>query len=177
MSKATNRMPAPAASRRSISSFTLKVIKADRGRPQDLLDDLLQRDNHEYSWLAWLIQRKVPRNGRPPGPSTPERSAIECTGYLLRIGKRVWRERHGLRRAPSRGANQAPVDRIIRRVIELLAVEEFPHLRGLIESDRLDEVIQDVKQASNMPPRPELVEYVGEFLDDVRREVLDIARE
>jgi hypothetical protein len=177
---------APIAERRKLgwqqrmAGFQGLVFKADRGNPDPLVDYCMSGDPRQLSGedmasLGWLIENKLARkdrplveqkrNGRPLGSLTPKNAAIGYAGNLVRVGKKWWCKQHGRTRAP--GPNKAPVDRLIKRAIEL-AEAEYPQARGKITAD-------DVHAASQLEPDARLRECMPDYDPQVQREILEIA--
>jgi hypothetical protein len=177
MSGATDRNPrfdfdriaelSKEAWRRRMAGFEGLVRKAIRGNPDPLIayidDDgtlLLSEDDRRS--LAWLLHKKLSRIGRPPGSVSPKNAAIACACCLVRIGKSVWRRKHGRQRVPE--AVTAP---LIKRAIELMEAH-FPETRGKISADA-------VGANSHLKPDSEPADYVAEYLDDAKREIIELA--
>jgi hypothetical protein len=169
---------APIAERKKLvwqqrmAGFQGLVFKAYRGNPDPLIERLQSAESGELTqddceWLAWLIERKLPRIGRPTGSVSPKTAATRCASCLVNIGKAAWRKKHGFKRAPTKGPRKAPIELMAKRAIELMEVE-FPGARRQIRRE-------DVITGANLEPRREVVEYVADFLSDARREITDIA--
>jgi hypothetical protein len=142
------------------------TFKALRGKPDPLVAHLRAPGRHlsedECKELAHLIERRVPRNGRPRGSVSPKNAAIACACCLVRIGKSVWRRKHGRQRVP-----KAVTYRLIKRAIELMEAH-IPETRGKISADA-------VGDESHLKPDSETGGYVAEYLDEARREIIELA--
>jgi hypothetical protein len=150
------------------------VHKAVNGDPNPLVEYLgsgesRQLSGRELGSVAWYIARISKRNGRPPGSLKPKNFAIECAAYLVRIGTAVWRRERGYKRAPTKGPNKSPKDVLAKCAIELVE-QDMPQMRGMISAAK-------VKERALVKPRREVMEYVGEFLDEARQELIDLALE
>jgi hypothetical protein len=179
MNRATSRKRfAPYFARRRqawkkrMAGFEGLIFKAYDGNPDPLLQYLQRsgplhlRDDHRKS-LAWLLERKLPRNGRPKGSISPKTAATECASCLVHMGKAAWRKKHGRKRAPTKGPNKAPIKQLVSRAIELME-NEFPKARGQISKD-------DVIDAANLKPSASVLECVFHDFFDARQEIIDIA--
>src|SRR5262245_9346744 len=98
MSSATGPKPLDAATKerrrqawqRRMAGVEGLVHKALRGNPDPLIAYIdgggpLQLSENDRQWLAYLLEQKLPRIGRPPGSLTPKNEAIRCASYLVRI--------------------------------------------------------------------------------------------
>jgi hypothetical protein len=158
--------------KKRMAGFEGLIFKAYDGNRDPLLQ-YLQRsgplhlsDDHR-EWLAWLLERKLPRSGRPKGSISPKTAATECASCLVRMGKAAWRRQHGRKRAPTKGPNKAPIELLVSRAIELME-DEFPKARGQISED-------EVVAGANLKPSVSVAEYVFHDLFDARQEIIDIA--
>jgi hypothetical protein len=142
---------------RKIRKFEKLIMRALHGEPEPLCEYLreggLPRTHEDGNWLAFLLEKKLPRSrGRPRG-------SLSYKSYLVRIGKRRWCRHHGTKIA----TKNTPVDRLIKRAIELVE-PHFPSLRGKINED-------DVR-AFNSEPSYEITELVEEDFPEAREEML-----
>ena len=149
---------------RKIRKFEKLIMRALHGEPEPLCEYLreggLPRTHEDGNWLAFLLEKKLPRSrGRPRGSLSYKTIAVHCASYLVRIGKRRWCRRHGTKIA----TKNTPVDRLIKRAIELVE-PHFPSLRGKINED-------DVR-AFNSEPSYEITELVEEDFPEAREEML-----
>jgi hypothetical protein len=154
---------------RRMAGFVGLVIKADRGDPEPLIayfqDGPRQLSEEDCSWLAWFLEKKLPRKGgRPRGSLTPKNAALACASCLVRIGKNRWRQKHGRQRVPKTAA-----DRLIKRAIELVE-SEFPSARGQLSADAVGD------QSHLKEDYSEAGAYVSEHLGDAIQEIIDLAR-
>src|SRR3954452_15792852 len=98
---------------RNVTEFETLIVRASRGDPGPLCEYLreggLPISRDDASWLAWLLERKLPRSrGRPPGSLSCKNAAVQCASYLVRLGKHTWCEHHGKKIA----TKKTPVDRL-----------------------------------------------------------------
>lgn len=117
------------------------VLRAERGYPDALRDYLLQGPQlytDDCRALARLIDRKVPRVGRPKESFSTGNAALRCAVYLVRAGNKAWCRKHGYRRA----SKNAPTDRLIARAVEVVD-RVFPtgtltpeHVRKFVNGER-----------------------------------------
>ena len=127
---------------RRMAGFQGLIMKAARGNREPLIEYFqdngpFQLSEEDGSWLAWLLETKLPRAAhRPRGSSTPTNKALRTASYLLRHGKRVWCEKHGRQRV----SNRAPiVTSLAKRAVELVE-QEYRSLRGKL---RIEDVIRE----------------------------------
>jgi hypothetical protein len=148
---------------RKVSEFETFITRASRGDPEPLCEYLreggLPISRGDANWLAWLLERKLPRSrGRPRGSLSSKNVAVQCASYLVRLGKRTWCEKHGKKIATKNTA----VDRLIKRAIELVV----PHfsLRSKINED-------EVRALANLKPSYEVKQFVGEDFPEALEEI------
>ena len=152
---------------RRMAGFEGLVHKALRGNPDPLIAYFRNADSRQLSGddcecLASLLEEKLPRNGRPPGSRKPKNAAIACASYLVRHGKRRWRQKHGRQRVP-----KAVVERLSERAIELVEAE-IPKARGKISAEA-------VIDESCLKRCEERWKFVAEYLDEAKREIIELA--
>ena len=72
------------------ASFAGIVVRASRGDAEPLCkyfrDGPRRLSADDCDALVWLIEQKLPRNGRPRGSRNPKNATIACANYLLRVG-------------------------------------------------------------------------------------------
>jgi len=148
---------------REESEFGKLILRASHGDIEPLCAYLrkghLSISRHDAGWLAWLLEKKLPRSrGRPRGSLSVKNVAVQCASYLVRHGKRTWCKHHRKKIA----TKNAPVDRLIKRAIELVV----PHfsLRSKINED-------EVRALANLKPSYEVKQFVGEDLPDALEEI------
>jgi len=149
-----------------MASFDGLVSKALRGNPDPLIAYIdgggpLQLSEDDRHSLAYLLEQKLPRIGRPPGSLTPKNEATRCASYLVRIGKRWWCRKHGRKRVP-----EDILERLSNRAIELVE-PEFPSARGKIST-------RAVIDESHLKRCEEMGE--AEFLDEAKSEIIELAQ-
>ena len=149
---------------RKVSEFETFITRASRGDPEPLCAYIREGDlpisRGDANWLAWLLERKLPRSrGRPRGSLSSKNAAVQCASYLVRLGKRTWCEQHGKKIA----TKNTPVDRLIKRAIELV-VPHFASLGGKISED-------EVRASAYLKPSYEVMECVGENFPEARKEI------
>jgi hypothetical protein len=148
---------------RTLPKFEKLILRAFHGDREPLCAYLLEAgqpiSEDDARLLAWLLKRRLPRGrGRPPGTLSEKTLAVQCASYLVRIGKVSWCKRHG-RKIVSKNA---PVDRLIKRAIELVK-PHFPSLRGKINEE-------DVR-AFTLKPSSEVIERVAEDFPEASKEI------
>ena len=150
---------------RKVPEFEMLIIRALHGHPEPLCkyfrEGGLPRTHEDGNWLAFLLEKKLPprHRGRPRGSLSYKTIAVHCASYLVRIGKRRWCRHHGTKIA----TKNTPVDRLIKRAIELVE-PHFPSLRGKINEDDVG--------AFNSEPSYEITELVEEDFPEAREEML-----
>ena len=147
-----------------LDRFQALTIEAFHGDPEPLCDYLINGSQpitrKDAKHLAWLLDRRLPRRrGRPRRSLSSKNCAVECASYLVRLGKREWCRRHGTKKA----TKKTPVDRLIRRAIELVE----PHFPGLRSKIREHEVC-DFK----LKPHPDVVAHVEDVFPEAKREII-----
>ena len=148
---------------RKVSEFETLILTASRGDPEPLCAYIREGDlpisRGDANWLAWLLERKLPRSrGRPRGSLSSKNVAVQCASYLVRLGKHTWCEHHGKKIA----TKKTPVDRLIKRAIELVV----PHfsLRSKINEN-------EVRDLANLKPSYEVKQFVGENFPEAVEEI------
>ena len=149
---------------REESEFGKLILRASHGDIEPLCAYLrkghLSISRHDAGWLAWLLEKKLPRSrGRPRGSLSVKNVAVQCASYLVRHGKRTWCKHHRKKIA----TKNAPVDRLIKRAIELV-VPHFASLGGKISED-------EVRASAYLKPSYEVMECVGENYPEARKEI------
>ena len=148
---------------RKVSEFETLIGKAFHGDPEPLCEYLREGgrpiSRGDVNWLAWLLERKLPRSrGRPRGSLSSKNVAVRCANYSVRVGKRTWCKQYGKKIA----TKNTPVDRLIERAIELVV----PHfsLRSKMNED-------EVRALAYLKPKYEVKQLVGEDFPEALEEI------
>jgi hypothetical protein len=155
----------------TMSDFEWLVLKAARGHSEPLIDYFghdgpFELSEKEGSWLAWLLELKLPRpRHRPRGSSTPTNNALRSARHLLRRGKQVWCKKHGRQRVSKK---DPIVSRLAKRALELVE-QEIPSIRGKISFEAVRDydgsIRPDEVQAS-------LEDFLPEAMWEIKLEAL-----
>src|SRR5262245_29192059 len=120
---------------RRLAGFEGLVIRADKGDAQPLLEYFrhggpYQLSEEDGAWLAWLLERKLPRaRHRPRGSSTPTNIARQHAACLLWFGKLRWCFLHHRKRT-----SRSVIKKLAQRAVELVE-QEFPSVQGKLTAE------------------------------------------
>jgi hypothetical protein len=155
---------------RRLASFEGLVIKAAKGDAEPLLEYFRHGGPYQLSeedgrWLAWLLERKLPRaRHRPRGSSTPTNLAHQNAAYLLRFGKRRWCRKHHRQRA-----SKSAIEKLAQRAVELVE-QEFPSVRGRLTAENVRSFAKPIREA-------EVFASLDDFLLLAQAEMADAAEQ